>query len=73
MKKVKIVAVPVLGVLLGLQANAQSNPASQAARQWRQKHQQAILREFIDLLALPNIAGRRFDWAWTMQEETDWR
>jgi acetylornithine deacetylase/succinyl-diaminopimelate desuccinylase-like protein len=40
-------------------ANAQSNPASQAARQWRQTHQEAILREFVDLLALPNVAADR--------------
>ena len=38
---------------------AQSNPASQSARAWRQTHEQAILGEFIDLLSLPNVAADR--------------
>jgi len=38
-------------------ASGQSNPASQAARTWRQTHEPAILREFIDLLSLPNVAA----------------
>ena len=39
-------------------ANAQ-NPASQAARQWRQQHERAIMDEFVSLLAIPNIAADR--------------
>src|SRR5271166_1950504 len=47
-------------VLTGaLVAAAQSNPASQAARAWRQAHEQAILGEFIDLLSVPNVAADR--------------
>src|SRR5271165_448406 len=49
----------LVSLLAATLANGQSNPASQAARQWRQTHQQAILREFIDLLALPNVAADR--------------
>ncbi|HSR05873.1 MAG TPA: M20/M25/M40 family metallo-hydrolase [Bryobacteraceae bacterium] len=35
------------------------NPASQAARQWRQQHERAIMDEFVSLLAIPNIAADR--------------
>lgn len=41
--------------LLSLPAYAQ-NPAAQAARQWRETHERAILSEFIDLLSQPNLA-----------------
>jgi acetylornithine deacetylase/succinyl-diaminopimelate desuccinylase-like protein len=44
---------------LNLSANAQSNPASQAARAWRQAHDHAILQEFVELLSLPNVAADR--------------
>jgi acetylornithine deacetylase/succinyl-diaminopimelate desuccinylase-like protein len=37
-------------------ALAQNNPAAQAARDWRQRHERAIVDEFITLLAIPNIA-----------------
>jgi acetylornithine deacetylase/succinyl-diaminopimelate desuccinylase-like protein len=40
---------------LGAVANAQ-NPAAAAARAWRTAHERAILSEFMDLLALPNLA-----------------
>ena len=43
-------------LLCALCASAQSNPAAQAARQWREAHERAVLSEFIDLLSLPNIA-----------------
>ena len=33
-----------------------ADPAATAARNWREDHERAILREFIDLLAIPNIA-----------------
>jgi acetylornithine deacetylase/succinyl-diaminopimelate desuccinylase-like protein len=35
---------------------AQTNPASIAARQWRQQHERAIVDEFFALLAVPNIS-----------------
>ena len=38
---------------------AQVNPASQAARKWRETHERAIVGEFFDLLAIPNIARDR--------------
>jgi acetylornithine deacetylase/succinyl-diaminopimelate desuccinylase-like protein len=34
-----------------------TNPAAQAARQWRQQHERAIMDEFVALLAIPNIAS----------------
>jgi hypothetical protein len=37
-------------------APAQSSPAAQAARTWRTAHEQAILAEFMGLLAKPNLA-----------------
>jgi len=50
---------PIAFFLLTLAvANAQ-NPASQAARQWRQQHERAIMDEFVALLAIPNIAADR--------------
>jgi acetylornithine deacetylase/succinyl-diaminopimelate desuccinylase-like protein len=33
------------------------NPAASAARAWRETHEREILREFLDLLAIPNIAA----------------
>jgi acetylornithine deacetylase/succinyl-diaminopimelate desuccinylase-like protein len=43
-------------LLCVLCASAQSNPAAQAARQWREGHERAILSEFVDLLSQPNLA-----------------
>ena len=45
-------------VLLGLAGivSAQQNPAASAARQWRQAHERAIVAEFEELLAIPNLA-----------------
>jgi acetylornithine deacetylase/succinyl-diaminopimelate desuccinylase-like protein len=37
-------------------AQAQQNPAALAARNWRETHERAILLEFMDLLAMPNLA-----------------
>ena len=49
--------------LLAAGGTAQSviptNPASQAARKWRQQHERAIVDEFVSLLAIPNIAADR--------------
>ena len=42
--------------LLAAVAGAQNNPAAQAARAWRETHEREILREFLGLLALPNLA-----------------
>ena len=39
-----------------LLAPAQTSPAAQAARTWRTAHEQAILAEFMTLLARPNLA-----------------
>jgi hypothetical protein len=38
-----------------------SNPAALAARNWRVAHERAIVREFIDLLAIPNMASDRLN------------
>ncbi|HEV3197821.1 MAG TPA: M20/M25/M40 family metallo-hydrolase [Bryobacteraceae bacterium] len=37
-------------------ASSQTNPAALAARHWRESHERAILGEFMELLALPNLA-----------------
>jgi len=34
----------------------QANPAAIAARNWREAHERAILAEFLELLAIPNLA-----------------
>ena len=49
----------VIPLLLALVVVDAQNPASQAARQWRQQHERAIMDEFISLLAIPNIAADR--------------
>jgi len=43
--------------LMPAQTAAPTNPAAQAARQWRQQHERAIMDEFVALLAIPNIAA----------------
>ena len=48
--------LPVLLLLPSLAA-AQTNPASQAARKWRQDHERAIVNELITLLAVPNVSS----------------
>jgi acetylornithine deacetylase/succinyl-diaminopimelate desuccinylase-like protein len=45
-----------LGLACGTIALAQQNPAALAARNWRETHERAILAEFMDLLAMPNLA-----------------
>ena len=47
-----------IGLCLAGQATlfAQSNPAANAARSWRETHEVPILHEFMDLLALPDLA-----------------
>jgi acetylornithine deacetylase/succinyl-diaminopimelate desuccinylase-like protein len=51
------VSMIVLASLLPAQTAAPTNPAAQAARQWRQQHERAIMDEFVALLAIPNIAA----------------
>ncbi len=46
----------LLALCLALPAGAQQNPAAAAARNWRVAHERTILAEFIDLLAMPNLA-----------------
>jgi acetylornithine deacetylase/succinyl-diaminopimelate desuccinylase-like protein len=48
--------VAFLLIVVGVHAQ---NPASQAARLWRQQHESAIMDEFVALLAIPNIAADR--------------
>jgi acetylornithine deacetylase/succinyl-diaminopimelate desuccinylase-like protein len=38
---------------------AQANPSAGQARQWRQQHEKAILDEFVELLAIPNVSRDR--------------
>ena len=45
-----------LGLAVAGPAFPQQNPASIAARSWRETHEVPILREFMDLLAIPNLA-----------------
>ncbi len=49
----------VVSLLLALVVVHAQNPAAQAARQWRQQHERAIMDEFVSLLAIPNIAADR--------------
>jgi acetylornithine deacetylase/succinyl-diaminopimelate desuccinylase-like protein len=46
----------LVGLACGAVALAQQNPAALAARNWRETHERAILTEFMDLLAMPNLA-----------------
>ena len=46
-------------LLLPITALAQTNPASQAARKWRQEHERAIVDEFVSLLSIPNVSRDR--------------
>lgn len=47
--------------LIGACTSAQDNPASKAARAWRQEHERAIVDEFVALLSIPNVARDRAD------------
>jgi acetylornithine deacetylase/succinyl-diaminopimelate desuccinylase-like protein len=35
---------------------AQANPAADVARDWRQRHEQQIVEEYLELLAIPNVS-----------------
>jgi acetylornithine deacetylase/succinyl-diaminopimelate desuccinylase-like protein len=52
---VSLLALIAAGLLPATLA-AQDHPAAQAAREWRQQHERAIVEEFIDLLSIPNVA-----------------
>ena len=45
--------------LVSALAIAQTNPAAQAARQWRQQHERQIVDEFVALLSIPNDSTDR--------------
>jgi acetylornithine deacetylase/succinyl-diaminopimelate desuccinylase-like protein len=47
----------LLSVIFAVLAHAQTNPAAVAAHQLRVAHEQAILAEFMGLLAIPNLAS----------------
>ena len=44
-------------LLVACTCAGQSNPAAQAARNWRQEHELAIVQEFVGLLSIPNLAS----------------
>ena len=52
-------AFPAFLIALTALGQTPTNPAAQAARQWRQEHERAIMDEFVALLAIPNIAADR--------------
>jgi acetylornithine deacetylase/succinyl-diaminopimelate desuccinylase-like protein len=54
MRGIVFAAMFALAVIATLRA--QSLPAAQAARQWRQQHERAIVEEFMTLLAIPNVS-----------------
>jgi acetylornithine deacetylase/succinyl-diaminopimelate desuccinylase-like protein len=56
---VKPLLLCLLAALLPVAGLAQSNVASQAARQWRQQHERAIVDELVELLRLPNVSADR--------------
>jgi acetylornithine deacetylase/succinyl-diaminopimelate desuccinylase-like protein len=46
----------IAAILIATAALAAGNPAADAARAWRNAHEHAIVSEFVDLLAIPNLA-----------------
>jgi acetylornithine deacetylase/succinyl-diaminopimelate desuccinylase-like protein len=51
------IRVPLCLLIFTVAACAQQNPAAQAARNWRQAHEPAILTEYLSLLSIPNLAS----------------
>src|SRR5437870_7868811 len=49
----------LLTCVFAASVSAQTNPASKSARDWRLKHERAIVDEFVALLSIPNIASDR--------------
>src|SRR5580704_11843527 len=58
---VRLRAFVMIFWLVSAAASAQMNPAANAARQWREGHERAIIDEFIALLAIPDIASDRIN------------
>jgi acetylornithine deacetylase/succinyl-diaminopimelate desuccinylase-like protein len=54
MRPILFAEVLVAGLVAAV--SAQSSAAAQAARQWRQQHERAIVEEFMALLAIPNVS-----------------
>jgi acetylornithine deacetylase/succinyl-diaminopimelate desuccinylase-like protein len=50
---------PWLLLMLPFVAFAQTNPAAQAAREWREQHERAIVDELVELLKIPNVSRDR--------------
>jgi len=46
-------------VFLPAVAQAQINPAAQAARTWRGQHERVVIDEFVELLSIPNVTADR--------------
>jgi acetylornithine deacetylase/succinyl-diaminopimelate desuccinylase-like protein len=44
-------------ILLPALAAAQSNPAAESARKWRQQHERAIVNELVTLLSVPDVSS----------------
>jgi acetylornithine deacetylase/succinyl-diaminopimelate desuccinylase-like protein len=59
LEEIKLLRCFVLFALISSIAAAQANPAARAAREWREKHERAIVDEFLSLLAIPNVASDR--------------
>src|SRR5712691_7624235 len=57
MRWVRIGAALALGVTGGAAAPAAPSGVGDQVRAWRRTHEAAILREFAELLALPNLAS----------------
>jgi len=49
----------LLAGVLPAVALAQTHPAAQTARQWRQQHERAIIDEFATFLKIPNVTVER--------------
>jgi acetylornithine deacetylase/succinyl-diaminopimelate desuccinylase-like protein len=52
----RLLFAAILAAGLVATVSAQSSPAAQAARQWRQQRERAIVEEFMALLAIPNVS-----------------
>src|SRR5262245_23731423 len=47
---------PVALLLFALSTANAASPPGQAARKWRQSHEHQIVKEYIELLSIPNVA-----------------
>ena len=55
----QLLVLSALAPIVVAQTFMPSNPAALAARQWREHRERSILGEFVQLLAIPNIASDR--------------